>query len=60
VAVATKWDRVSAGERARAKKALETRYGEVLPVSAKTGEGIEALRRLMRQRTKEEKGKSHG
>jgi GTP-binding protein len=60
VAVATKWDRVSAGERPRAKKALEMRYGEVLPVSAKTGEGIEALRRLMQQRTKEEKGNSHG
>ena len=50
--VATKWDRLSAAERARARKELGKEHWEVLPVSAKTGEGIEVLRREIRRRLK--------
>ncbi len=48
--VATKWDRLSARERAGCRKRLEAVHGSVLPVSAKTGEGIEHLRREIRRR----------
>jgi GTP-binding protein len=50
IGVATKWDRLSASERARASARLEARYGTVVPVSVRSGEGIETLRRLIRQR----------
>ena len=53
LAAATKWDRVKAGERVRVRRRLEKRYGEVWPVSAKTGEGIESLRREVRRRIRE-------
>ena len=55
IAVATKWDRLPAARRARARRALEARHGTVLPVSTKTGEGIATLRRQLRQRIDEEK-----
>jgi len=58
IAVATKWDRVSAGERVASRRRLEARHGEILPVSAKSGEGIEILRRQIRRRI--EKDGSHG
>jgi GTP-binding protein len=48
VTVMTKWDRLSAVERTRARAALSGQ-GELLPVSAKTGEGIEDLRRRIRR-----------
>ena len=50
VTVATKWDRLSATERARARAAFG---GELMPVSAKTGEGIEELRRRIRRSIEE-------
>jgi GTP-binding protein len=52
VAVATKWDRLSAAERARARRAL-VGHGELMPVSSKTGEGIEELRRRIRRSIEE-------
>jgi GTP-binding protein len=52
VTVMTKWDRLSATERSRAKAALSDR-GELLPVSSKTGEGIEQLRRRIRRSIEE-------
>lgn len=48
--VATKWDRLSAAERAVARLQLAAIHGEIIPVSAKTGEGIETLRREIRRR----------
>jgi len=60
VAVATKWDRLSARERAQATRDLEEAHGEVLPVSAKTGEGIERLRREIRLRMQGKEVTSHG
>ncbi len=48
--VATKWDRLPARERARARGRIEAVHGSVVPVSAKTGEGIEQLWREMRRR----------
>jgi len=50
LAVATKWDRLSASERAEARRRLGAVHGEVIPVSAKTGEGIETLRAEIRRR----------
>jgi GTP-binding protein len=58
IAVATKWDRLAAAERTSARRRLEARHGEILPVSAKSGEGIETLRRQIRRRI--EKDGSHG
>jgi GTP-binding protein len=58
ITVATKWDRLGAPERASARAVLEARHGEVIPVSAKSGEGIETLRRVIRRRI--EKDGSHG
>jgi GTP-binding protein EngB required for normal cell division len=58
IGVATKWDRLRMSERARALKSLEARHGPVVPVSARSGEGIETLRRLIRRRI--EKDDSHG
>lgn len=43
--VATKWDGLSRGEKVRARRRLDAVHGSVLPVSARTGEGIESLRR---------------
>ena len=48
--VATKWDRLSASQRPRARRDLEASHGPVLPVSAKTGEGIDGLRREISRR----------
>jgi len=50
ITVATKWDRLKASQRAAARALLEARHGGVVPVSAKSGEGIEILRRLIRRR----------
>jgi len=52
LAVATKWDRLGAGERAAARRRLETEHGTVRTVSSKSGEGIEELRREIRRRVK--------
>jgi 50S ribosomal subunit-associated GTPase HflX len=60
LAVATKWDRLSARERARTQRDLRDAHGEVFPVSAKTGEGIEKLRREIRLRMKGKEGTSNG
>ena len=54
VAVATKWDKLSAAERVRARRLLEPVHGPIWPVSAKTGEGIDVLRREIRRRIEEE------
>jgi len=48
--VATKWDRLSAAQRVKGQRRLSAIHGEVIPVSAKTGEGIETLRREIRRR----------
>jgi GTP-binding protein EngB required for normal cell division len=53
IAVATKWDRLGAAERVAARRRLEEVHGEILPVSAKSGEGIQELRREIRRRVKE-------
>ncbi|MDQ5857550.1 MAG: 50S ribosome-binding GTPase [Acidobacteriota bacterium] len=58
--VATKWDRLSAQERANARRALQKEHDAVLPVSAKTGEGIEVLRREIRRRIQENERNNHG
>ena len=47
--VATKWDRVGSAERVRARRAVEKTHGPVWPVSSKTGEGIDSLRREIRR-----------
>jgi GTP-binding protein len=48
--VATKWDRLSAREQSECRRRMEAVHGGVLPVSARTGEGIEHLRREIRRR----------
>jgi len=48
--VATKWDRLSARERSESRRRIEALHGSVLPVSARTGEGIDHLRREIRRR----------
>jgi GTP-binding protein len=58
IAVATKWDRLPAAQRVSPRRRLEARHGEILPVSAKSGEGIENLRRQIRRRI--EKDGFHG
>ncbi|MFN2386847.1 MAG: ribosome biogenesis GTP-binding protein YihA/YsxC [Thermoanaerobaculia bacterium] len=60
LAVATKWDRLSARERDRARRELLEAHGEVFPVSAKTGEGIENLRREIRVRMDRKEDGSNG
>jgi GTP-binding protein len=52
--VATKWDKLSASEKSRARRRLEQIHGEIWPISAKTGEGIDILRREIRRRIQEE------
>lgn len=54
IAVATKWDKLSAAEKGRARRRLEKVHSEIWPVSSKTGEGIETLRREIRRRIQEE------
>lgn len=54
VAVATKWDKLSAADRSLARRRLEPIHGPLWPVSAKTGEGIDVLRREIRRRIEEE------
>jgi GTP-binding protein EngB required for normal cell division len=54
MAVATKWDKLTAAERARARRRLGEVHGEIWPVSAKTGEGVDTLRREIRRRIEEE------
>ena len=54
--VATKWDRLSAAEKGRARRRLAEAHGEVWPVSSKTGKGIETLRREIRRRIEEGEG----
>jgi GTP-binding protein len=49
LAVATKWDRVGSADRVRARRAVERTHGPVWPVSSKTGEGVDALRREIRR-----------
>jgi GTP-binding protein len=61
LAVATKWDRLSARERTRAERELQDVHGgDLFPVSAKTGEGIERLRREIRRRMERKEDTSHG
>jgi GTP-binding protein len=56
LAVATKWDKLRTGERAKARRKLEAAYGAVLPVSSTSGEGIEELRRAIRRTLREVEG----
>ena len=60
LSVATKWDKLSAGERARARRRLESVHGKVIPISAKTKEGIETLRREIRLRLGKGEEQVHG
>ena len=60
LAVATKWDRVSASERPRARRRLEAAHGPVIAVSARTGEGIDQLRREILRRIQPRKDNAHG
>jgi len=60
LAVATKWDRVGAAERVRARRAIEAEHGAVWPVSAKTGEGIDELRREIRRVISRGEERAHG
>jgi len=53
LAVATKWDKLGAGARREARRRLEAAHGPVLPVSARSGEGIEDLRRQIRRALRE-------
>ncbi|MGH9441304.1 MAG: ribosome biogenesis GTP-binding protein YihA/YsxC [Thermoanaerobaculia bacterium] len=47
--VATKADRLNQSERSRARARLEKEFGDVLFVSSRTGEGIEALRKRIQK-----------
>jgi GTP-binding protein len=60
LAVATKWDRLSAAERVRARRRLAAEHGEILAVSARSGEGIEQLRREIRRRVLEVEENANG
>jgi len=59
LAVAMKWDRVSASERPRARRRLEAAHGPIVAVSARTGEGIEQLRREILRRIRRKKDDAH-
>jgi GTP-binding protein len=48
--VATKADRMKMPERRRAERALAAEFGEALFVSARTGEGIDALKKRLTER----------
>ncbi|MDQ6892446.1 MAG: ribosome biogenesis GTP-binding protein YihA/YsxC [Acidobacteriota bacterium] len=60
VAVATKWDRLGSAERVRARRAIEAEHGPLWPVSAKTGEGVDELRREIRRAIARGEERSHG
>lgn len=60
VTVATKWDRVGSAERVRARRAVERTHGPMWPVSSKTGEGIDPLRREIRRFIERGEGATHG
>jgi GTP-binding protein len=60
VAVATKWDRVGSAERVRARRAIEAEHGALWPVSAKTGEGVDELRREIRRAIARGEEKANG
>ena len=60
IAVATKWDRLAAAERVKTRRAIEAEHGAVWPVSAKTGEGIEQLRREIRRAISRGEERAHG
>jgi len=47
--IATKADRLNQSERSQAKARLEKEFGDVLFVSSRTGEGIEALRKRIQK-----------
>jgi len=49
VVVATKADRLNQSDRSRSRKQIEKDFGPLLFVSAKTGEGIEILKKQIRQ-----------
>jgi GTP-binding protein len=49
VVVATKADRLSQSDRSRSRKQIERDFGPLLFVSTKTGEGIEILKKRIRQ-----------
>lgn len=60
LAVATKWDRLGAADRVRAKRAVEAVHGPVWPVSSKTGEGLDELRREIRRAISRGEERAHG
>ena len=60
VAVATKWDRLTARERFAARRRIEEAHGRVIPVSARTGEGIDDLRREIRRNLEDNEENTHG
>jgi GTP-binding protein len=60
VTVATKWDRLGSADRVRALRAAEKAHGPVWPVSSKTGEGIDSLRREIRRFIERGEETSHG
>jgi len=60
VAVATKWDRLGSAERVRARRAIEAEHGAAWPVSAKTGEGVDELRREIRRAIARGEERAHG
>jgi GTP-binding protein len=60
LAVATKWDRLGAAERVQKRRSIEAAHGAVWPVSAKTGEGIEGLKREIRRAISRGEERAHG
>jgi GTP-binding protein len=60
ITVATKWDRIGSADRVRARRAVEKMHGSVWPVSSKTGEGIDSLRREIRRFLSRSEESSHG
>ena len=60
VAVATKWDRLGSAERVAARRAIEAEHGALWPVSAKTGEGVDELRREIRRAIARGEERAHG
>ncbi len=49
IAVATKADRLSQSDRSRAARRMEEQFGPLLFVSTKTGEGIEILKKQIKE-----------
>lgn len=60
LAVATKWDCLGAAERVKMRRAIESEHGTTFPVSAKTGEGIDELRREIRRAISRGEEREHG